>query len=253
MHYCMAPATYPQVPAAVCLLRGKRLSSPMAQRAVTQPRLKRSGWLPCLFGLAPCGVYRAVRIAVNAVGSYPTLSPLPSGRVHEDRCFGSDLNSRRAVCFLLHWPSLSLDAEVPDVIRHTALRSSDFPLPPNPGRSQTRRQRPSGRLHPVSVPTDAGFPHFVLPQPLLSFRSPLLCHAAKLLLLSFRKPFLLSFRSAAEESAIPPGRPAALPKANPFASLRDDKEICHGMTPRFLRDEQEICHGMTVRAAADGH
>ena len=35
----------------------------------------------------------------------------------------------RAVCFLWHWPSLSLEAQGPDVIRHTALRSPDFPLP----------------------------------------------------------------------------------------------------------------------------
>ena len=34
-----------------------------------------------------------------------------------------------AVFFLWHWPSVSLEAHVPDVIRHTALRSSDFPLP----------------------------------------------------------------------------------------------------------------------------
>ncbi len=36
-----------------------------------------------------------------------------------------------AVCSLWHWPSTGLDARVPDVIRHTALRSSDFP-PPEP-------------------------------------------------------------------------------------------------------------------------
>ena len=34
-----------------------------------------------------------------------------------------------AVCFLWHWPSMSLNAHIPDVIRHTALRSSDFPPP----------------------------------------------------------------------------------------------------------------------------
>jgi hypothetical protein len=34
-----------------------------------------------------------------------------------------------AVFFLWHWPSLSLDAQIPDVIRHAALWSSDFPLP----------------------------------------------------------------------------------------------------------------------------
>jgi len=32
-----------------------------------------------------------------------------------------------AVCFLWHWPSAGLEPGVPDVIRHTALRSSDFP------------------------------------------------------------------------------------------------------------------------------
>jgi hypothetical protein len=33
-----------------------------------------------LFGLAPGGVYRAVSVAVDAVGSYPTLSPLPTSK-----------------------------------------------------------------------------------------------------------------------------------------------------------------------------
>ena len=37
--------------------------------------------------------------------------------------------SPEAVCSLLHWPSRWLEPSVPDVIRHTALRSSDFPLP----------------------------------------------------------------------------------------------------------------------------
>jgi hypothetical protein len=34
-----------------------------------------------------------------------------------------------AVRSLLHWPSRGLEPSVPDVIRHTALRSSDFPPP----------------------------------------------------------------------------------------------------------------------------
>jgi len=41
----------------------------------------------------------------------------------------------------LHWPSSRLEAAVPDVIRHTALRSSDFPPPPEalrPGRQRFR-------------------------------------------------------------------------------------------------------------------
>ncbi len=34
-----------------------------------------------------------------------------------------------AVCFLLHWPSSGVETGIPDVIRHTTLRSSDFPPP----------------------------------------------------------------------------------------------------------------------------
>ena len=43
-----------------------------------------------LFGLAPGGVYRAVPVTRSAVGSYPTLSPLPA--------------HARAVYFLWHFP-----------------------------------------------------------------------------------------------------------------------------------------------------
>ena len=39
---------------------------------------------PLLFGLAPRGVYRAADIAARAVGSYPTVSPLPSGAIEKD-------------------------------------------------------------------------------------------------------------------------------------------------------------------------
>jgi len=35
---------------------------------------------PLLFGLAPRGVFRALAIADEAVGSYPTFSPLPTTR-----------------------------------------------------------------------------------------------------------------------------------------------------------------------------
>ncbi len=33
--------------------------------------------MPSLFGFAPGGVYHAASVARNAVGSYPTFSPLP--------------------------------------------------------------------------------------------------------------------------------------------------------------------------------
>ena len=102
-------------------------------------RISGCGETPCLFGLAPCGVYRAVGVTTNAVGSYPAVSPLPP------RACAWSL----AVYFLLHWPSGGLATTVPDVIRHTALRSSDFPPPFD--RLRDEGQRSSGRLHSLSV------------------------------------------------------------------------------------------------------
>ena len=55
-----------------------------------------------------------------------------------------------AVCSLWHWPSTGLDARVPDVIRHTALRSSDFPLPATPACART-----SGSDRPVLLPVSS--------------------------------------------------------------------------------------------------
>ena len=90
---------------------------------------------PSLFGLAPCGVYPARCITAAAVRSYRTFSPLPlrgadlwtSPRAAPGR--PSKEGVALAVSFLWHWPSTGLQARVPDVIRHTALRSSDFPPP----------------------------------------------------------------------------------------------------------------------------
>jgi hypothetical protein len=60
-------------------------------------------------------------------GLLPHRFTLTAGRVH-----GMLLRAGQqpeAVSFLLHWPSMRLHAHLPDVIRHTALRSSDFPPP----------------------------------------------------------------------------------------------------------------------------
>ena len=59
-------------------------------------------------------------ITAAAVRSYRTFSPLPASV------------RMRAVCFLWHFPSNGLESALPDVIRHTALWSSDFPLPASP-------------------------------------------------------------------------------------------------------------------------
>ncbi len=48
-----------------------------AYRASAPPSREESRRNPCLFGLAPCGVYHADRLTPVAVRSYRTLSPLP--------------------------------------------------------------------------------------------------------------------------------------------------------------------------------
>jgi hypothetical protein len=109
-------------------------------RCVAPPDSERA--LPSLFGLAPCGVYPAPPFTGRAVRSYRTISPLPRrepGRTGEPfRSLRMPFRVRmdaegvaEAVSFLWHWPSMGFEAHVPDVIRHTALRSSDFPPPAN--------------------------------------------------------------------------------------------------------------------------
>jgi hypothetical protein len=66
-----------------------------------------------LFGLAPDGVYHAVRVATSAVRSYRTISPLPDPL----RAIGGMLSV-----------ALSIASRRPVVNRHPALRSPDFPL-----------------------------------------------------------------------------------------------------------------------------
>ena len=100
------------IPLGQTLLSGSSdLPEGFARRAGTHPGKPGT---PFLFGLAPCGVYRALTITDQAVRSYRTFSPLP--------------RQAGAVCFLWHWPFPA--SRDPDVIRHTALWSSDFPLTP---------------------------------------------------------------------------------------------------------------------------
>ena len=109
---------------------------------------------PSLFGLAPCGVYHASVVTAGAVRSYRTFSPLPlRGAALWTSPSSSALSLERgsteavwlAVCSLWHWPSTSFEARIPDVIRHTALWSSDFPPPGN-------RQSGPGSDRPVLLP-----------------------------------------------------------------------------------------------------
>ena len=106
-HYCGAQATYPEVVA------------------------RRAGTLPACAGIPPYLVLLRVGFALPAA--------LLRRRCALTAPFHPYLSlAARAVCFLWHFPSNRLQPAVPDVIRHTALRSSDFPL------SCVLQQRPSG-------------------------------------------------------------------------------------------------------------
>src|SRR2546427_6336372 len=50
--------------------------SPATSRGLPAAQTTRAG-SRCLFGLAPTGGYRATPVTRRAVGSYPTVSPLP--------------------------------------------------------------------------------------------------------------------------------------------------------------------------------
>jgi hypothetical protein len=112
-----------------------------------------SSWraLPSLFGLAPCGVYPAPGVTAGAVRSYRTISPLPrhrSSKLLQGRPCRLRRGVAEAVSFLWHWPSANLEARIPDVIRHTALRSSDFPPPVD-----LRLREAAGSDRPVLLPS----------------------------------------------------------------------------------------------------
>src|SRR5579864_626288 len=119
------------IPLGRASLRGSSdLPEGLTHRAGTCPRPKSQ--TSSLFGLAPCGVCHARDITAAAVRSCRTFSPLPQPAKAE------------AVFFLWHFPSTGLEPGLPDVIRHTALRSSDFPLPASEDAESDR---------PVRLPT----------------------------------------------------------------------------------------------------
>src|SRR6476660_1051736 len=70
----------------------------------------------CLFGLAPAGVCRATTVAGRAVGSYPTLSPLPVLR--RTGVIGGLLSVALSVGTVWYRPGITWQR---------ALRSPDFP------------------------------------------------------------------------------------------------------------------------------
>ena len=123
-HRCGALATYPKVgrtePARVRNLIRKN------QAADSLPI-----WSCSVCGL-PCPLHYCGGGAL--LPHLFTLTPIPK-----------DMSSKtRAVYFLWHFPSNGLEPALPDVIRHTALWSSDFPLPAS---------EDAGSGRPVQLPT----------------------------------------------------------------------------------------------------
>jgi len=93
------------------------------------PPPRRSVRLPSLFGLAPGGVCRAAAIAGSAVGSYPTVSPLPAE---------PKLDRRSVLCGT--FPELALAGHWPAPY----FRGARTFLQP---RDHSRVQRPSSHPH----------------------------------------------------------------------------------------------------------
>ena len=81
--------------------------------------------LPCLRRYRRSGALLPHHFTLTTARDWP-LRTNPSGAIPGRPPEGG---VAEAVSFLWHWPSVSLEAHIPDVIRHTALRSSDFPPP----------------------------------------------------------------------------------------------------------------------------
>ena len=96
-HYCAAQATYPEV---------------VTHRAGTCP--SRSLRLPPYLVLLRVGFALPAALLRQRCALTAPFHPYPDV-------------ATEAVCFLWHFPSTGLEPGFPDVIRHTALRSSDFP------------------------------------------------------------------------------------------------------------------------------
>ena len=82
-------------------------------RAVLFSSAASGALIASLFGLAPCGVLPATHLAMRAVRSYRTFSPLLARVAADVSCVFS--------------VPLSFELPRPGVTRRTALRSSDFP------------------------------------------------------------------------------------------------------------------------------
>src|SRR5207302_9415782 len=119
--------------------------SPATSRGLPAAQATRAG-SRCLLGLAPTGGYRATPVARRAVGSYPTVSPLP-------------LESR-AVCSLWPFPSPHGAQALPGSLPCGARTFLGTPLQPAcrdhhalpPSGIKLRALEGSGQGYPVPTP-----------------------------------------------------------------------------------------------------
>ena len=105
------------------------------------PRWGPRGAAPSLFGLAPCGVCPARSITGAAVRSCRTFSPLPRRSCHPPPQLQGVTRTAGRYVFCGTFRQRSFEKRRPDVIRHTALWSSDFPplIPRSLEESSVRR------------------------------------------------------------------------------------------------------------------
>ena len=96
-----------------------------------------------LFGLAPGGVYRAASVAGRAVGSYPTLSPLPRHLMAGRTSVRTPAIRRRGGLLSV---ALSLGSPPPDVIRHRLSVEPGLSSPCCLSTLQSAAARPTGAL-----------------------------------------------------------------------------------------------------------
>ncbi len=150
--------------AEILRLRGIKGSLALAHRAGTHPEYCYSEFLPYLVllrvGFAmPCALlprrcaltapfhpYRFIQGPSNGLRRASLLRPVQAERLSPFAYPGT-----AAVFSLWHFPSNWLEPAFPDVIRHTALWSSDFPLfrPRSPGKSRRSRRNSD---HPARYP-----------------------------------------------------------------------------------------------------
>src|SRR5256712_13651491 len=116
--------------------------SPATSRGLPAAPATRAG-SRCLLGLAPTGGYRAASVAGRAVGSYPTVSPLPL--------------DKRAVCFLWPYPSPCGAQALPGSLPYGARTFLNAPvqpahrdhrtLPPPAGKATDRERAGASLAH----------------------------------------------------------------------------------------------------------